>query len=138
MTIFKLYRNGEKQQKDGFLLIYTEGVKTPFSFFNWVFVNQKTIENNDLIALGMGGRIKVTRSIALTTEYYHRIAVKEGNPYYNSVGFGIDIETGGHVFQLVMTNAQGITERAFIGETTDNFFTGGIHLGFNVTRTLMP
>ena len=95
----------------------------------------KTIENNDLIALGVGGRIKVTRSIALTTEYYHRIAVKEGNPYYNSVGFGIDIETGGHVFQLVMTNAQGITERAFIGETTDNFFTGGIHLGFNVTRT---
>ena len=95
----------------------------------------KTIENNDLIALGMGGRIKVTRSIALTTEYYHRIAVKEGNPYYNCVGFGIDIETGGHVFQLVMTNAQGITERAFIGETTDNFFTGGIHLGFNVTRT---
>jgi hypothetical protein len=95
----------------------------------------KTIESNDLLAIGMGGRIKVSRSIALTTEYYYRLNVKDGNPYRNSIGFGMEIETGGHVFQLVMTNAQGITERAFIGETTGNFFGGDIHLGFNVTRT---
>jgi hypothetical protein len=95
----------------------------------------KLTEGNDLIALGAGGRFKVTRSIALTSEYYYRLDVKQGNQYKNSIGLGIDIETGGHVFQLVMTNAQGITERAFIGETSDNFFAGDIHLGFNVTRT---
>ncbi len=47
LTIFKLYRGGQKERKAAFSLIYTEGVKTPFSFFNWVFVNQKTIENAD-------------------------------------------------------------------------------------------
>lgn len=95
----------------------------------------KTIENNDLFALGMGGRIKVSRSIALTSEYYYRFDVGPNNPYYNSLGFGVDIETGGHVFQLVMTNTRGLTERAFLGETTGQFFEGDIHLGFNVTRT---
>jgi len=95
----------------------------------------KTVENNSLIALGAGGRYKITRSLALTSEYYYRMKVKDGNQFRNSLGLGIDIETGGHVFQFVMTNSQGITERAFIGETTGDFFSGDIHLGFNVTRT---
>lgn len=94
-----------------------------------------TIENNDQWALGVGGRIKLTGSLALTSEYYYRFNVPETNPYYNSLGFGIDIETGGHVFQLVMSNSRGLTERAFITETTGQFFDGDIHLGFNVTRT---
>jgi hypothetical protein len=95
----------------------------------------KAIESNDQFALGAGGRFKITRSVALTSEYYYRFGVKEGNPYYNALGFGIDIETGGHVFQIVLTNTQGLTDRAFVTETTGKFFSGGIHLGFNVTRT---
>jgi Membrane bound beta barrel domain (DUF5777) len=102
------------------------------------FVHKNTvdqsIEDNDQIALGVGGRIKVSRSVALTTEYYYRFNVHDGNPYYNSLGFGVDIETGGHVFQIVITNSRGLTERAFITETTGEFFDGDIHLGFNVTR----
>jgi len=95
----------------------------------------RTIENNENFLLGIGGRLKVSRSISLTTEYYHRLNPVTNDPYYNSLGFGIDIETGGHVFQLVMTNSRGLTERAFLTETTGNFFDGDIHLGFNVTRT---
>jgi hypothetical protein len=95
----------------------------------------KTIENNNTFALGVGGRLKVSRSIALTSEYYYRVNTPANDPYYNSLGFGIDIETGGHVFQLVMTNTRGLTERAFLTETTGDFFKGNIHLGFNVTRT---
>lgn len=94
----------------------------------------QSIEDNDQIALGVGGRIKVSRSVALTTEYYYRFNVHDNNPYYNSIGFGVDIETGGHVFQIVITNSRGLTERAFITETTGEFFDGDIHLGFNVTR----
>jgi len=92
-------------------------------------------ENNDQIALGFGGRIKVTRSIALTSEYYLRLNEPAANPYHNAFGLGIDIETGGHVFQLIMTNTRGLTERAFITETNDDWTAGDIHLGFNVTRT---
>lgn len=95
----------------------------------------RSLENNNQAALGFGGRYKVSRSVALTTEYYYRFDVPSANPYYNPIGFGIDIETGGHVFQLVMTNSQGLTERAYLTETSDDFFNGGIHLGFNVTRT---
>jgi hypothetical protein len=88
----------------------------------------KSIENNNQAALGFGGRFKISHSVALTTEYYYRFDVPSANPYYNPVGFGIDIETGGHVFQLVMTNSQGLTERAYLTETSDNFWNGGIHL----------
>ncbi len=99
-------------------------------------VSNKTIEPNDQLALGMGSRMKITRSVALTTEYYYRFNVNDKNPNYNAIGFGVDIETGGHVFQLVMTNANNaFSDRGFITETADNFFKGGIHLGFNVTRT---
>jgi hypothetical protein len=92
-------------------------------------------EENDQIALGVGGRIKVTKSVALTTEYYYRLNVRETNLYKNTLGFGIDIETGGHVFQLILTNTRGLTERSFISETEGDFADGDIHLGFNVTRT---
>ncbi|HZI23548.1 MAG TPA: DUF5777 family beta-barrel protein [Chryseolinea sp.] len=92
-------------------------------------------EENDQVALGLGGRIKLTKSLALTTEYYYNFSMKENSPYYNPLAFGIDIETGGHVFQLILTNAVGLTERAFITETRDDFWDGDIHFGFNVTRT---
>jgi hypothetical protein len=93
------------------------------------------LENNDQFSLGAGGRFKVTKSVALTTEYYHRLSIPDANPYFNTFGFGVDIETGGHVFQLVFTNTTGLTERAFITETEGDFSEGDIHFGFNVTRT---
>jgi len=98
-------------------------------------VADQTTENNDEFALGIGGRLKVSRSVSLNSEYYYRFDVPAGNPYYNSLGFGVDIETGGHVFQLVLTNTRGLTERAFISETDGDFLAGDLHLGFNVTRT---
>jgi hypothetical protein len=94
----------------------------------------KTIETNDVFALGFAGRLKVSRSVALTSEYYHRFHVGSTNPYYNAIGVGIDIETGGHVFQLIFTNTRGLTERAFVTETQGNIRNGDFSLGFNVTR----
>jgi hypothetical protein len=95
-------------------------------------------EKNDQLALGFGGRLKVSRSISLNTEYYYRLGVPAANEYFNALGFGIDIETGGHVFQLVLTNTRGLTERAYLTETSGDFFDGDIHLGFNVTRSFQP
>lgn len=95
----------------------------------------KRFEDNNQIALGVGGRIKLTPSVAFTGEYYYNLNLQDASPYHNVLGFGFDIETGGHVFQLVLTNAVGLTEKAFITETTDDFFDGDIRFGFNVTRT---
>ena len=95
----------------------------------------QTLEDNDQLAVGIGGRYKITKSFAFTTEYYHRLNANEWNPMHNTLGFGFDIETGGHVFQIVFSNTRGLTERAFITETEGSFGEGDIHFGFNVTRT---
>ncbi len=92
-------------------------------------------EDNNQLALGVGGRCKITRSVAITSEYYYRLNVPAANESHNTLGFGVDIETGGHVFQLVITNTRGLTERSFITETEGDFGNGDIHFGFNVTRT---
>jgi hypothetical protein len=94
--------------------------------------------SNNTVAIGVGGRIKVSKRIAITGEYYYRLTntdlLYNGQPTYNSLSIGIDIETGGHVFQLMFTNSQGLTERTFIGETTDSWSKGQLHFGFNISR----
>ena len=94
--------------------------------------------SNNTFALGVGGRVKVSKRIAITGEYYYRLnntdLLYNGQKTYNTLSLGIDIETGGHVFQLMFTNSQGITDRMFIGETTDSWAKGGIHFGFNISR----
>lgn len=89
-------------------------------------------EPNDMFAMGIGGRLKMSNRISLTGEYYYRI--NELNGYFNSASIGIDIETGGHVFQLMVTNATSMNERAFIGQTSSDLSKGGLHFGFNISR----
>ena len=101
----------------------------------------ESYEENNQFALGFGGRMKISKSMAITGEYYYNMSrpdnstLPEDRKLYDAMSIGLDIETGGHVFQILLTNAIGLTERAFITETHDNFFNGDIHLGFNVTRT---
>lgn len=94
---------------------------------------------NDIYALGVGGRIKLTQRVSLNTEYYYRLNAEEYaegdlNQLFNSLAIGFDIETGGHVFQLHLTNSRAMIEKGFIAETNGNFFAGDIHFGFNVSR----
>jgi hypothetical protein len=104
-----------------------------------VFVHRNTVtqpfENNDDFALGLGGRYKITRSVALSGEYYYRVNAQEGSMNYDAIGCGIDIETGGHVFQLIFTNSLGMFDRSIVSETQGDFFNGDVHFGFNITRT---
>lgn len=90
-------------------------------------------DENDLIALGVGGRYKLNQRLAINAEYYHQLS-DTSDQFTNSIAIGFDIETGGHVFQLHVTNAQQMNERGFIGETTGDFFEGDIHFGFNISR----
>ncbi|NJN41325.1 MAG: hypothetical protein HC811_02880 [Flammeovirgaceae bacterium] len=103
-----------------------------------VYIHRNTvdqsIENNDDFALGIGARYKITRSLAITGEYFYRINPNSASPNYNSMGIGLDIETGGHVFQLLFTNSLGMIERSFIEETSGDVANGDIHFGFNISR----
>lgn len=95
----------------------------------------KEIEQpNDQFALGIGGRYKITKRISINAEYYYRFKRLHQPLNYNSLAFGVDIETGGHVFQLHFTNSRSMIEKGFITETTGEFFKGDIHFGFNISR----
>ncbi len=94
------------------------------------------LDPNDLWAIGAGGRMKVSKRISFNAEYFYTI---NQNPYstpkyYNPLTLGVDIETGGHVFQLLFTNSLAMIEKGFIGETTGRWKKGDIHFGFNISR----
>ena len=91
-------------------------------------------DDNDLYALGIGARHKLTKRLALNFEYYYMFNKPEDRGLHNSLSIGVDIETGGHVFQLHVTNSRAMIEKGFITETTSDFFDGDIHLGFNISR----
>ena len=90
-----------------------------------------------VLAVGIGGRFKLSKRVSLNGEYFY--TAREKNtvtaPYHDSMSFGVDIETGGHVFQLHFTNSLGMIEKQFIGETTGSWGKGDIHYGFNISRT---
>ena len=99
--------------------------------------------DNKMLSMGIGGRYKVTNRLSISAEYYKNIVDKEdyeegtgvAYPYQDSFSLGFDIETGGHVFQLHLTNSRGMTEKHFIGQTLGTWGAGDIFYGFNVART---
>jgi hypothetical protein len=98
------------------------------------FVDLRRDQNN-VYAIGAAARQKLTKRVALTAEYYYLLPGTTADDFRNVLGIGFDIETGGHVFQLHFTNAQGMIEKFFIPQTNGNFFKGDIFFGFNVSRS---
>jgi hypothetical protein len=95
------------------------------------------LDPNDILALGAGGRMKLSKRISLNAEYYYLMNANNtylSQPVYNPLSLGFDIETGGHVFQLLFTNSLAMIEKGFIGETTGRWKHGDIHFGFNISR----
>lgn len=93
-----------------------------------------TIDPKDIFALGIGTKIKISKHLSINGEYYYSFNPFESIDSKNSIAFGLDIETGGHVFQLIFTNSRAMIEKSFIAETTGDFFNGDIHFGFNISR----
>jgi hypothetical protein len=89
---------------------------------------------NDIFAIGIGGRQKITKRLSLNAEYYYQIPGFKLSGTTNVLSVGVDIETGGHVFQLHFTNSEGMTERAFVAETKGKWQKGDILFGFNISR----
>ncbi len=113
-----------------------------FSFeINPTFVHRNMVatelDPNDSWAIGAGGRFKLTKRVSVNIEYYYvapPLHDYRSMKTYNPLSIGVDIETGGHVFQLHLTNSVAMIEKGFIGETTGNWLDGGIHFGFNISR----
>jgi hypothetical protein len=103
------------------------------------YIHRNTVkvaeDPHDIFALGFGSRIKLSNRVSLNSEYFHSFNESVSINTRNSLAFGVDIETGGHVFQLILSNSITMIEKSFIAETTGNFFNGDIHFGFNISRT---
>ncbi|MCF8374592.1 MAG: DUF5777 family beta-barrel protein [Bacteroidales bacterium] len=98
---------------------------------------ETSVDPNDIFAMGLGGRYKLTKRVSVNFEYFYVVDAPGSYPsqkYYNPLSIGFDIETGGHVFQLHLTNSLAMIEKGFIAETTGNWLDGGVHLGFNISR----
>jgi hypothetical protein len=90
---------------------------------------------NDIVSIGAAFRYKMSKNLALTGEYFHRVVGTLPTTATNPISIGLDINTGSHVFQLHLTNSSAMIEKQFIGETTGDIFKGDLHLGFNIVRT---
>ena len=96
---------------------------------------KRVIDQNDAFAAGLGGRFKFTQRMSVNAEYYYVMPGQTAKDCKNSLSVGVDLETGGHVFQLFLTNSQPLFERGFITETQGNWSKGEIYFGFNIIRT---
>ena len=139
-TVMKYYDNIERMTYTGQILLarkfsekFSLQVMPTFLHFN----RAETVNTpNNMVALGVGGRMKLSKRLSISGEYYYADFNRPANSnYYNSLALGLDIETGGHVFQFHLTNSRGMIERQFIAQTTKQWSDGGIFYGFNIARS---
>ncbi len=103
-----------------------------------ILVHSNIVDNilipNDLYALGLGARYKFNKRMAIVIDYTFPFNNFPRDYSKHPLSIGIDIETGGHVFQLHFSNAEGMNERALLNEENGNWFDGDIQFGFNLSR----
>lgn len=121
-------------------VLIAKKVSPSFSFqVTPTYVHRNTVriaaDPHDIFAVGLGTRMKLTKRVSFNSEYYFAFDQSKSIDARNSLAFGVDIETGGHVFQLILSNAITMIEKSFITENTGDFFAGDIHFGFNISRT---
>ena len=95
---------------------------------------ETSAEAHDVKALGTAGRIKLYKRVALNAEYFYVLPNHILDQFENSFSLGFDIETGGHVFQLHLSNATSMVDKGFIAETTGDWLDRDIRFGFNISR----
>ena len=95
-------------------------------------------DENTFFSLGFAARVKLSQRVAIVADYFYNFSdYRTNHPnlnFYNPLGVGIEIETGGHVFNLAFTNASGIIENNYLTTTSDDWLKGGYKFGFNISR----
>lgn len=91
-------------------------------------------QEHNQYALGIGGRVKFSKRMSFNVDYVYHLNRYSNSIYQNPLTFGIDIETGGHVFQLLFSNAQSTNEPGFISNAEGDWRDGDVFFGFNIVR----
>ncbi|MBL0737775.1 hypothetical protein JI750_12790 [Flavobacterium sp. GN10] len=103
------------------------------SFFHQNFVDDVD-QSNSQYAIGFGGRYKFAKRWSLNMDYAAHLNRAPNSLYKNPLSIGLDLETGGHVFQMHFTSSQAIDEAGYLGRTTGDWTKGDIFFGFNLAR----
>ena len=107
-------------------IIISRKINTNFSlaliptFFhdNYVVINN---QDNSQLGLGFGARHKISKRLSINVDYGLHLNRANNSPFKNPLSLGIDLETGGHVFQMHFTNAQAMNTNGFIGQATGDW-----------------
>ncbi|RLC24014.1 MAG: hypothetical protein DRH21_06185 [Deltaproteobacteria bacterium] len=91
-------------------------------------------DKNDIFSIGIGGRYKITNRMSINAEYYYTPPEQMSYEFDQPLSLGLDLETGGHVFQLHFSNAAAFFESGYITETQGSWGKGDIYFGFNISR----
>lgn len=86
------------------------------------------------IALGVGTRVRISQRLSLNAEYILNAYRASESVFNDGVSIGLDFETGGHVFQLLFSNAQSMNGPGFMTNAEGEWLSGDIFFGFNIAR----
>jgi hypothetical protein len=91
-------------------------------------------ENNSysFFTLGAGGSVKLSKKVSFNVEYLYQF--EDEINYVNPLSASVDLDTGGHLFQIVVSNAQQMYDQAIITNPTGDWAEGSLYLGFNLVR----
>jgi hypothetical protein len=103
------------------------------AIFHENFVVNDSQENTQY-AIGGGGRYKISKFVTLNLDYAYHLNRASNSSYNNPLSLGVDIETGGHVFQLVFSNAQPMYDTGYLTNAAGDWAKGDIFFGFNLSR----
>ena len=92
-------------------------------------------QENSQYGVGLGGRYKLGKRWSLNTEYGMHLNRSENSLYKNPFSIGVDLETGGHVFQLLFTNSQSMNTNGVFGTSTGEWGESDVYFGFNLARS---
>jgi len=92
--------------------------------------------SDDLLftSLGFGGSVKINDRISITGEYYYGFTETQFTNY-NPLSIGVDLDTGGHLFQLMFSNSTGMFNKSLLTNNSGSWSDGDIYFGFNLIRT---
>ena len=97
-------------------------------------LNYTKEQTHNQVLLGTGGRYKLSNRFSVNFDYVYNFTRNKNSLYLNPLTIGVDIETGGHVFQLLFTNSRASNDSSFLTETLGDWSKGQISFRFNIVR----
>jgi len=107
-------------------------VAPTFFHDNYVIDNS---QDNSQYAVALGGRYKLGSRWSVNMEYGIHLNRSTTSLYNNPFSIGVDLETGGHIFQLHFTNSQSMNTNGVFGTSTGDWAEGDVYFGFNLARS---